>query len=746
MGSKIISLLFILISFSSPSAVAESNIYLGPDQSVDERKFIQEIPEKFQNSGHLEGAECFNLEIDSDGVVFVRTDRGVARLFKDQLALDQSFRPLAERKPQAIAVQQGKLFYLYEDELLSNGFAGEVLAELPPKSGATIAIGSDLSFVRAYEKRLDLHQSSGKLIASFELSSPVRRLYNDAGNFYCLSGRTLSRISGTNFSSVTFDHELTALNINGPAFFAGTKNGFYELPHGFSKTGAILHTNLPRLEITSFCSNSNQLWVGTTKGAFLWNRHGPSRYLASKRWLKDDVVKDLAFDFNGNLFILTQTGLTRIKTEWMSLNEKAKHYQEKIRQRHIRFGFCSELFLRTPGDPTSAEMIDTDNDGTWSNYYMASLAFRHGATGDETARQQAWETFAALERLEKINPLDGFPSRTFERKGFKYSDPDRWHPTENDKWDWKAHTSSDEVIAHTFGTTVMYQIVAKTGQEKARLSAFLKKIADHIIRNNWYLIDMDGKPTLWARWNPEYVNWFPRSIVDRKLNSAQIIGLLQSVYQMTGDDHYRQKAFELIEKHGYLENIMTPMSKISFTPGFVYQGNDMGDSWNHSDDLLGFISYWTLYHTAFNDELKKKYQEVIHDHWNIERHEQNPLWNFVYGSTLPEEFDHEKAVSTLQAFPLDMVAWDVQNSHRKDIAKLSPNFRGEQLKEFLRPDERQITRWNTQPFILDGGSGGRIEFGGDEFLLPYWMSRFHRLAEFHAAAQEKKLKRPDAKR
>jgi hypothetical protein len=47
----------------------------------------------------------------------------------------------------------------------------------------------------------------------------------------------------------------------------------------------------------------------------------------------------------------------------------------------------------------------------------------------------------------------------------------------------------------------------------------------------------------------------------------------------------------------------------------------------------------------------------------------------------------------------------------------------------LPPDERQITRWNTQSFILDGGTGGQIEFAGDEFLLPYWMGRYYRLID-----------------
>ena len=183
----------------------------------------------------------------------------------------------------------------------------------------------------------------------------------------------------------------------------------------------------------------------------------------------------------------------------MTLAEKAAWYENKIRQRHIRYGFCAELHLKTPGDVTTQEMIDTDNDGTWSNYYMASQAFHYGATGDETARRNAWETFDALERLESINPLKGFPARTFERVGFKVSDRDRWHEVGDGIWDWKAHTSSDEIIAHGFGSSVLYQVAARTPEEKKRIATFIGKILDHIIRNDWYLIDVDGKPTLWGR-------------------------------------------------------------------------------------------------------------------------------------------------------------------------------------------------------------------------------------------------------
>jgi hypothetical protein len=76
-----------------------------------------------------------------------------------------------------------------------------------------------------------------------------------------------------------------------------------------------------------------------------------------------------------------------------------------------------------------------------------------------------------------------------------------------------------------------------------------------------------------------------------------------------------------------------------------------------------------------------------------------------------------------------MIDWNVRNSSRHDITRLPPNFRGRELRELLPPGERRITRWNAQPYVLDGGSGGHTELAGDEYLLPYWMARYLKLIE-----------------
>lgn len=613
--------------------------------------FYQDRSEKFPAEGELAGATMRKVHINKDGIVYVLTDRGMARLFGNKLALDRSFRPLIGKKILDSAVVNGEVYYLLEDALLSNGFAGTNSVKFTPNR---------FTKLNAY-------------------------------------GNPLSP-EGSGISGVIERSELTVFN----EFQLKGEGGRLKQPN--------------RVE-----------WAKAPRGVFHHRKDGQRDYYASRRWLLDDEANDMTVDAKSNVYVLTKTGLNKIAFDPMTLEDKAGHYQIKIRNRHIRYGFCSELRLSRPGDPTSAEMIDTDNDGTWTEYYMASQAFRYGATGDPEAHAHAWETFAAMERLESINNLGGFPARTFERKGYKVSDPDRWRDRGDGLWEWKGHTSSDEITAHAFGCSALYECAAKTKEEKQRIAAFISKVVDHILRNNYQLIDVDGKPTLWARWNPEYVNWFPHSVFDRRLNSAEIVGILQFAYAITGNETYKTKGMELLNKHGYLENIMNPMKNISFTRGYIHQGIELGTEWNHSDDLLAFDAYWVLYRYAFNNDLKKKYAAAIRDHWEHEKHEKNPLWNFVYASTKPKDFDLEGALWTLRRFPLDMVDWTVQNSHRQDITKLPENFRGQQLKELLPPGERRITRWNSQPFVLDGGSGGHIELAGDEYLLPYWMGRYLKL-------------------
>lgn len=715
-----------LISLLAPGLLS---LTITANGAIRDVPFKQDSSVKFSLSKELHGAAFQELVIDRNGIVYLLTDRGVARLFETDVAPDRSFRPLANKRALDIAHYRGELYYLFDDQLLSNGSAGRFRTSLPPGQYTQVAFASDGSALVAGNSGAAMVKGSQVIPVENSGSNIVKRLFAWQNDLFAVTDNGIERLVGGKFKSLHRRADVTALAFRGRDMIVGTRNGYFALNLDTLRETLPRQTKLPSADITCLLPIAEGLWVGTSQGAFLKSKDGHTDYYASKRWLNEDHVIDIQSDPSGGILILTTNGLNKIQFQLMTLAEKAAHYDRKIRQRHIRYGFCSELRLAVPGEISSAEMIDTDNDGTWSNYYLASQAFRFGATRNEEAHRNAWDTFEALERLESITGLEGFPARSFEREGFKVSDPDRWHHARDGHWEWKGTTSSDEITAHTFGCSVLWEVAARTPEEKARIVRFYDKIITHILRNNLYLVDADGKPTLWGRWNPEYVNWYPPTIGDRRLNSAEIIAMLQFAYRITGRELYREKATDLLYNFGYLDNILISMRNIKATKGFIHQGNDMGVEWNHSDDLLAFVTYWVLYRYAFNDELRATYAAASRDHWEFEKIERCPLWNFIVASTRPNDFDLEGALWTLRKFPLDLIDWSVANSHRQDLTRLPENFRRQQTVELLPPGERAIMRWNGNPFLLDGGNAGRNELAGDEFLLPYWMARFLKIIE-----------------
>jgi len=99
--------------------------------------------------------------------------------------------------------------------------------------------------------------------------------------------------------------------------------------------------------------------------------------------------------------------------------------------------------------------------------------------------------------------VPGFPSRSFERRGYKYEDKP-WRRAEDPEWDWKSTTSSDESIGHMLRIRVIAELVDSPSPGKAIL--LIDTLMSHILKNNFYLVDWNGEPTLWGKWNPDYVN------------------------------------------------------------------------------------------------------------------------------------------------------------------------------------------------------------------------------------------------
>src|SRR5271157_5278979 len=103
--------------------------------SIPDAPFWQDVAVRIDHAPELANALFKKLCVDKENTVYVLTDKGVARVFDDTLALDKSYRPLAGKIARDIALTpQGELAYLFDDGWLANDPDGHRRPSLEPSA------------------------------------------------------------------------------------------------------------------------------------------------------------------------------------------------------------------------------------------------------------------------------------------------------------------------------------------------------------------------------------------------------------------------------------------------------------------------------------------------------------------------------------------------------------------------------------------------------------------------------------
>ncbi len=481
-------------------------------------------------------------------------------------------------------------------------------------------------------------------------------------------------------------------------------------------------------------------WFATDKGLTLL-KDGVLKYYGFKRWVPSPKVHAVAVSPKGAVCAATAQGLSLIETRRMTLEDKARHYQETVEKHHVRKdGFVTVRFLDKPGDIESGDVEISDNDGTWTAMYMASQVYRYGATGEKDALENARRTLKALLKLTTVTGIEGFTARAVRYPGeIGFGDGDEeWHLDAAGECEWKGETSSDEMVGDFYGLSAYYDIAAGEA-EKAVIADTIRKITDHILEHNFRLVDFDGLPTTWANWNPDDINLNDHWYAERGQNALEILSFLKTAFHMTGDKKYDEAYKKLISDHHYLMNTMH------------YKVEDYHSC--HIDDELGMLVMTPLLKYEKDPVIRSYLMLGFTRHWQYERVERTPLWSVIYGSLTGRHCDIETAAESLELLPLDLIHWPTWNSHREDLEWITASeefWMPPQLKEPLPHDEKPMGKYDSNPFEADnnirvvktekdgviteivetvesGCSGERRVEDGTVFLHPYWMARYYGL-------------------
>jgi streptogramin lyase len=479
-----------------------------------------------------------------------------------------------------------------------------------------------------------------------------------------------------------------------------------------------------------------EMWVGTDRGISRYDgRSWSIRH--SKRWLASDDVRDIAFDSQGTAWIATDNGVSAIKRKSMRLSEKADYFLDVCLARHVREpGLVEKCSLRVPGDTSTWQPRDDDNDGQYTSMYLAAESFRYAVTKDPRAKANARKAFEALRFLQTVTETPGFVARTVIPSSWtKMADPNRkisdrqwaetvvenprekrvethWRPSSDGKWLWKGDTSSDEITGHMFGYLFYYDLVADDA-ERRRVSRHILNIIDYIIEGGYVLKGMDGTHTKWGVWSPEKLNGDPDWAPERGINSVEILSYLKLAFHVSGDNRYQNEYRKLLYEHDYAAN--------------VRQAKTTNPTWRtHIDDELLALAWPCLMIHEDNPKLRRLFRESLDQWYAAVKADCSPFFEFIYGACSGQKPQLEISVASLRDASLDLVRWTVDNSRREDIRIVrTPEWETLQTNRLLPPSERGVIRWDENPWRVIQGDGGNTESDGVWWLLPYWMGRHY---------------------
>ena len=470
---------------------------------------------------------------------------------------------------------------------------------------------------------------------------------------------------------------------------------------------------------------------------------GKISYFSYGAWLMHPVVTKIAVSESGTIVAVTPRGISVITSQYMTLEEKAKHFDDfAVKYNTRNEGYHVDRTLRKYGDLESGWLPNSDNDGLFTGLYCASQCFRYAATGEKEAKENAKRAVEAMIKLTEVTGKSGFTARATRyshEENFGTENREEWHICEdNPDCEWLGETSSDEMTGHYFAYGIYFDLVADK-KEKKKIAEVVKKITDHIIENNFHLCDVDGVPTTWANWEPDLLNNDDRWYFEKGTNSLEILSFLKTTYHVTGDEKYNKVFDMLISKHHYAMNCMQ------------YKVEDAHIA--HIDDQLDFTNIYPLIVYTDSEAQKEIFKMGLTHHYEYERVERSPFFNIVYGALTSRPCDIENAAKSLSEMNLDLIVWPTYNSYRKDIEiDYAPEELGcaPQLKVPVEYSSRVIMNYDGNQFVCDSGveefvsvnkkNGNRAAVlpctsGANGmrtarpyiYLLPYWMGRYYGL-------------------
>ena len=380
-----------------------------------DKPYLQEFSIKYL-ADKTQQASLVALSTNRDGQVRLLTNRGVlvpdngSMFYSGGLTPDVSYIQLLSKKITAIGTYHNQTFYLDNRQLFSNAWAGKIQIDHGLAGARLFAGGDDFQFLISDGENLAYFNQAGEKLWTGTFRGLLQiRYFENHKSFLLVSAEKVAEYTpGQTIQDIYSGTGITcASGFNGNKIMIGTNAGYLVVP------GKDLVTKLPCTEITTLQEINGQMWFGSTHGAFRLNANGKFSYYAGERWIPGNRVIAIEAGPEQSVLVLTEHGIGKICRKMMTLEEKAMFFEKQVREKNIRYGFNSSS-SRLINSYSSGQTGAQPSDNLWTSMYLASQLYRYKVTGSEEARQNARESFEAMERLFTVTGIEGLFARSYE--------------------------------------------------------------------------------------------------------------------------------------------------------------------------------------------------------------------------------------------------------------------------------------------------------------------------------------------
>ncbi|MBQ3603261.1 MAG: hypothetical protein IJA02_05455 [Clostridia bacterium] len=538
----------------------------------------------------------------------------------------------------------------------------------------------------------------------------------------------------------------------------------------------------------SAISTDGVLWLGSQGGVTRWDEAAEDddkvMHFGGDRYLYDNKVVSLIPDSDKGVWVQTETGVVHIEMKPVSPRQKAEMLLEESRRIVDRRGMYSQKRLATPRDLDSfVPYGHSDNDGGFTSWFSVGMLHRYavlkrelGKDAPETkeALNFAMRTSEACMLLLHISKRgNGFPARSYlapdepvpddglfyriqgdkavgvettdtKKKGISGMEIDASAPiperlrklfTERGYTEegivYKGDTSSDEVTAHfmqLYYSHLFLKGIDPEFDELVKNSA--TGLMSHIIDNGYQLMECNGQPTTWAKWNLEYFNT-AMGWTDACLNSAELLSYLKMTMAITGEKGRWQEEYEKLIGMGYADLVEKHYDRAYQTS--LLEGNDIAAELMYGDNMLAVCSFWALCTLEEDPELLAKYKRGFETWRGTVCCEDMPGYEYPFAlSCGTQGLNMEGNAKWFERFNVSRLAAGVYLEGRNDVAKKHRwNYDYVQTSFLLQPDEHFIAKYDRDPWeYKDEDSGGMyVVESCYVYTYAYWIGIYHGFIE-----------------